>query len=380
MRLDQDLRTLSERMRDAASVGAPYVLVLGAASAHEAGVPTLDELGSRAGLHLEPTNRSLIDRLLYDLPVPAPYQDIANLSREGYLSPVVTTAYDTLIERALTDAGLRAPSHFSVVELGVDDESASPDSSLGASLQVIHVFDAHGAPVAPATLARAVRRHEGAALNVVVVGFQFESPAILEWLKAAPHGHLHWVSAEPRPDAHGQLGWRGEWAETTGESGEPAEFFGRLSLLLLGLRSSVADATDESGELDSAYLQNRLETAKVAKYAVGRSRMSAFDPGAMSQLSYQQRQIDELEIKLAAASSQALLTRMRHYRQWLEQRVDDPSVPVDEATVEFFDTNLRVLEREVAKREPNQTVLKAAQGALEGVVHSVPATSDVDPA
>lgn len=357
MKLEQDLRQLADRIRSGVADGDPYLLVLGRGVAEAAEVPSLDELSEQTGQKLEPTDRRLIDRVLYDLAAPAFYQDLANVIREGFLPRVVTTAYDSLLERTLEDAGLRAPYHYATLDLG-EGKADHADASVSAPEVPLRIVHCHGA-FDPGRLDQALgRREPSQPLRAVVVGFDFESAAVTDWLARSTQRDLWWVAPEPPPDAPDRLGWTGEFAVLAGESAQPGQFFPQLGLILLGLPEAAGAPEEDPDALDQRFLENQLAQAKVYKHSIEQRVASVgSDPAATKQLDYQAQQIGDLEQQLA----KSFIARMRDFGARLQESAIDPD------TVAFFNGQLDTYEREATKDKPNRAIMAAAQGSLEGL-------------
>ena len=93
----------------------PHILLLGDACARAAGIKSVDELRADHGDEVD--NPDALEALASTIVVPPFYYDVANLARSGYLPVLVTTSYDRLVERALSDLGLREASDFEVKDL-----------------------------------------------------------------------------------------------------------------------------------------------------------------------------------------------------------------------------------------------------------------------
>ena len=366
MKLDQGVRALADRVKGGAADADPYLLVLGADVARAANVPSLDELSRRVGQAVEPGDRRMIDRLLYDTPAPAFYQNVANVIREGFLPQVATTGYDSLLERTLEDAGLRAPYHYASLDVGDSrsDEGSASRAGPDTRLRIVHV---HGT-AAPGRLAAALGVPErGHPLRVVVVGFEFESPIVEEWLAHADAGDLWWVARDVAEDPQARLRWAGDFAAITGDGAAPNDFFGQLGLILLGLPDGTAPGDDDDPALEEQLYRTKLAQAKVYKQSIEQRVASVgSDPAAARQLDYQTQQIGELEQQLARSSASGDLERMRAFAGQLDQAAASGSANPE--TAAFFHSQLDTLERELTKTDPNRTIVTAAQAAMNGIV------------
>ena len=385
MQLQDDIRSLAEQIGDRHSSDRSYTLVLGSEIATAAGLPPLEQLVAEAGLSpADAADRRIIERLLWDRPVPPFMYDAAGLVRDGFFPRVITTGYDNLLERALVDAGLRNGNHFAVVDLGADaGRQPSPGSAR------IRIVRCHGATVIrPGAMDRAMgMRFEAGRTVLVVVGYQFESPALEGWLASLDGCELWWVSPTGDGGAASRIGWRGEWHTVTGEATTPETFFGQLSLLLVHLPTASAGSLDEAGtspgddELDALYLHSRLDQANVVRRSIEQRITSGADPAAVKQLRAQDDEISRLGQSYqtpaagagpsAANAASELLGRFEVLRAQLEPLVADGSAPVDQDTLAFVDGQIDALRREATKTDANATVVTAASAAMDGLLQTV---------
>jgi hypothetical protein len=396
VQLQEDIRSLAEQIGGRHEGGHRYTLLLGAGIADAAGLPSFAELASRAGLSdADAADRRIVERLLWDVPVPPFYYDVAGLVRDGSFPRVITTSYDDLLERALIDAGLRRGNHFVATDLIPSGRAAAPSSS--ARLRIVRC---HGAPTVPrAAMDRALGSGWEPALDrLVVVGYEFESPGLEEWLRSLDGGELWWVSSTGPGDAASRIGWRGEWHTVTGDATAPETFFGQLSLLLIHLpRPSDAYPDTEmtspgDAELDALYAQGRLGQANLVKRSIEqRITSSGADPAAAAQLAAQDDEITRLQQESyappltrggpareapppptsMAGEAADLMGRFTDLRGRLERLVGDAATPVDADTLAFVDGQIDALRRESTKPEPNAVVVAGASAAMEGLLREV---------
>jgi hypothetical protein len=353
----------------------PYMLVVGAGCAQAASVKPLEELRASYGDDVD--DPAALDAILWDLAVPPFYYDIANLARAGYLPRVVSTGYDRLLERALSDLGLRPGDQFDITELGAGEGLSSPIDA-AAELRIVRAFGLDPADsTAPARLDAATGHMPGAPLQVVLVGYQGENTTIERWLGAASGGDLWWANpGDPDASHLGGSGWHGEVAIIEGEEASPEAFFGQLALVLL--RIPAIDALKQSGSADERgddwynrqYTQNRLHQAKTVKRAIETGvSASSYDPAGQNQLTYQSQEIGRLEGDLVSSEAvDALLKRFLSTRTELSRRAERDPASVDVDTMSFVDGHIEALIREAKKPRPNPTVVAAAEASLQQVV------------
>ncbi len=390
MQLQDDLRSLAEHIGGGDPSDRGYTLLLGSGVGVAAGVPSFAELASRAGISADAIpDRRIVERLLWDLPVPPFYYDVAGLVRDGSFPRVITTGYDDLLERALGDAGLRRGNHFVAVDLGATGRTALPSASAR-----IRIARSHGASsITHAAMDRALGQAFGKGRDrLVVVGYEFESPSLDSWLASLDGGELWWVAPSGGDEAASRLRWRGEWHALDGDAAAPAAFFGQLSLLLLHLPATSVSYPDGGAdmpspgdaELDALYLQGRLNQASIVKRSIEqRITSSGADPAALTQLTAQADEITRLEQQAASGATPPgadvappnpaaeLLGRFENLRTQLARLVGDSRAPVDADTMAFVDGQIDALRREAGKERPNVPVVAAAGAALDGLLGEV---------
>jgi hypothetical protein len=377
MQLQDDVRALGERLTKLKGSGAPpYIVVLGVGYAQAAGVPDLQDLASR--LNETPEVVAQHADLLLDLDVPTFYQDLVGLAAAGSLPVILTTSYDHLFEQALFNAGLRANSHFNVDEakasLGSD---VSPSVRDRGGISVVRLFGlAPDDPLMADWLRRAIGIPDAPPVDLIMVGYEYESPALQRWLSKQGGGDLWWASEVPL--VSGRLGWSGETHELAGDAGRPDTLFGQLSLLtlrlptinLLNRADPSAAPSDDVDWLNRQYVQNQLQQVKVVKRAIEASTPAAgADAAVTSQLAYQRQEIGRLEGELRVPVNAAgqLLDRFKAARSRVQDSGDERGGGVDPDTVSFIENQIQVLEKELTKTEPSQLVLAAAEGALQAI-------------
>jgi hypothetical protein len=267
--------TIERRSR--ASGAAPLALFLGAGCARAAGVPSAVEMARELFARLEghdlakkylPSDTASDDeltsafgRLLADLPdgqraslllgfygaapVPLFYQELAMLIGAGFFRRILTTNVDSLLERALQNAGLRDDQEYRIILL---DGTTAPPSDQVALDERVAIVKLHGDISSPrfaigpdevANALRPRRRDVKGELghDLLMVGYEFESPLVTEWLAYVP-GKLWWV-AEQRPPARevAAVGRMRDIRYVDGPSATPQAFFGELAMLLLQMPS-----------------------------------------------------------------------------------------------------------------------------------------------
>ena len=300
------ISALAQGMR-AAALGDPprtYPLVLGDGCAQAADVPGPAAIARTIFERLERTNPAKIRELLpgwptasteqltaafaaylsrhtpverykvlepfyRSVPIPQFYRDLADLVVAGYVTDVLTSNIDTLLEQALDAAGLRRGSDYRVVVVG----SPSEPFPAATSLQVVKLYSDIGQSVLPvgaqsieATLQEGRRLFKKQmAYDLIVVGHDLVDPPqpIDGWL-GSRSGELWWVHPSPEQDRIDALARGKDVVLIEGEDqNTPDSFFGRLSLHLLRLPAlGAADALE--GQEQAVLSEDELETELVS--------------------------------------------------------------------------------------------------------------------
>jgi hypothetical protein len=424
MRTDR-IGTLSEKMRDAAASKPPrtYPFFLGDGCGRAAGVPSRAAMARSTFRRMENTDAGKVRRLVPTWPhasaeqlegafaiwmadhtpvqrykilkpfyrsvaVPLFYRDLADLVLAGYVTDVLTTNIDTLLEQALDAAGMRRGFDYSVAVVGSADEPP-PAPRL---LQVVKLYGDVGqsmVPAGPQAIEAALdsgRRlfKKQMASDLVVVGHDLLDPPqpIDGWLARRSAGEWWWVHASPD---HARLAALASDREVVLVEGEdrtrPDGFFGRLTLHLL--RLPALDAADAlTGGEESALSEDELE-AEFARGQVLKSRAVTFrlqsqqlpgvdDEQLGSQLAYQQRMEADLRSKLRSTSEPAT-GRVGEVADLLDRAVVEASQAgprVQTSVVSFLESQAKAVADQAAKPDPDRGVVVGALAAANSVCSS----------
>lgn len=272
----RDIRSLARRLRDACETGAPcHAVFLGAGASLASGSLTtrqaLNKILSEAGVDA-PETMSDVDRISaffdlvdqaseeerYKLTVryqsqaapPSGYKHLARLVAEGYFRTIITTSFDTFLEDALYDAGLRAN------DLLILDASYDTIPSRRRAPQV-RLVKLHGDPYSaeflsmvgdvelPPVMEDLLNKEMAGAL--LMVGYHPRDGVINTFLEEGMGDTWYVNPDEPGPD-HPLASVLSQRGATTiaGDAGYPDRFFGELADLLLyrGVRIEVAQTVD----------------------------------------------------------------------------------------------------------------------------------------
>ena len=284
-----DVDTLASRMRQAAEDTPPqtYPFFLGNGCARAAGVPRRATMARRIFERFARSDPVKIRRLLPIWPnagaeqlrdaftawmaehtpvqrykvfesfyrsvgVPQFYRDLADLVVAGYVTDILTTNVDTLLEQALDAAGLRRNFDYSVTVIGSSGLPSSPPRLL----QVVKLFGDMEQNVLPAGSEpievvldngrKMFSKHM--ARDLVVVGHDLSDPPqpIDRWLASRSGGELWWVHPEADHARVATLAGDRDVVVIEGEDrATPGGFFDRLTLHLLRLPAlEAADALE----------------------------------------------------------------------------------------------------------------------------------------
>ena len=411
------------RTRDTGTSGpGPYTLFIGAACSRAAGVPSVDEIARQvfddlfehdpetARAYVPEAQRSdraaptsafyqllgalsnlerysLLQSFYEDHPVPLFYQDLSRLVQAGFFRTILTTSYDTLLEQALTGVGGSSLARFRVVNLGANPEKGTGPSLPGNQLTIVKL---HGdiaqsgqLVVTPDEIERSLGAQrsfiEGQlSQDLMVVGYEFESPPVTDWL-AWSSREVWWVSPKrPLNDAMGRIAGDREVHFVDGEAAQPELFFGQLTLRLLTLsatpsrpvepnsfsfsttRQTTESLVGDDEALRLAYLQDQLQRAKEVLVSL-ENDASANKSGAaaQTQIDYQRARVARLEDLLRAQS--ATRPRIAELANQITSAVQ--KAELDPKTRSYVESQASVIRSESALTEPNQDILSAAISA-----------------
>jgi len=391
----------------------PYILFLGEGCARAAGAPSAADIArealstfgfetissdskatdevllARFAAHTSNLSRNEVARMLQSLyarvPVPSFYQDLALLIREHFFPLIITTNFDTLLEQALTTAGVRG-TDVRVTTFPQREPTTPPTEPL------THLVKLHGdlaqntAHFLPEDVERALgesRQWIKADLkgDIIMVGHVLSDDPVDRWLAHSPERELWWVSEKRPPDGRVDS-WTKNYREITGELGRPQIFFPQLTLRLLrstpvtqeppaAARSAAPTAPEtmeipvDTGEL-SELLQKELVRSQAVLYNLDLEGSAGERPSHIqSQIRYQKQQISKLEDKMRSLpriKSRVLElmykieSEVEHYqRQGTDAQLDD--------VLDYLKIQLGTIETELGKESPNQLLVSGSIGA-----------------
>jgi hypothetical protein len=424
LRIDR-VSTLAERMRAVAAASPPrtYPLFLGAGFARAAGVPstaamarmTLESLESSdcarvLGLlptwpdasdeqltaafaaylaeHTPVERYKVLESFYRSVPIPQFYRDLADLVLAGYITDVLTTNVDTLLEQALDDAGMQRGHDYTVAVVGSSREpTPAARSPQKVKLQVVKLYGDIGQSVLPvgadsieAALQEGRKLFKNQmAYDLVVVGHDLSDPPqpIDSWLARRSGGELWWVHPSPERDRVEALARDTDVVLIQGEErATPDAFFGRLSLHLI--RLPALDAADAlQGRPEAALSEDELET-ELAKGQLLKSRAVTYDlqaqgipgvddPQLGTQFAYEQSLQANLAAKLRSAyrPPPGLLTEAARVLDRIAVEASQAVPHVKPSAVSFLDSQARAVADEIAAPNPDPGVVAGAVAAAD---------------
>lgn len=315
------------------------------------------------------------------VPVPLFYQDLAALVVSGFVTHILTTNVDTLLEQALDGLGLTVGRDYGVQVIGSPDAARVPTEP--TSTTIVKLYGDLGEQqlaMDPLEIDRVLTENRSfvkteLAAELVVVGHQVDHDqprAIDEWL-ARGSGEIWWVHPEPDADVLAPIGASRGVTLLTGEQGDPEVFFGQLNLHLIRLPAAavLVPPTGRRGDsFEQAFLKSRIEKAQVSKYSFEQNATPGDENAGL------QAQIGYLSDTAASYGSQL--------RELAPVEVDPVSVLrrlVDEATradaqqstIDFLAQQATIVEHELASPAPNQLLVSGAISAASSVAQGLAA-------
>lgn len=353
--------------------------------------------------------RYSIFQSFYDrVPVPLFYQDLARLLKAGYFSHILTTSIDTLLDQALSGTSLGPNSAYQapyqIITFDPDTKyDTSPSLTLGDTVTIIKLHGdlAQSAVLMPEEIENALNLNRNFIRpqfkgNMVIVGYEFESKPVNDWLAKISEGELWWV-APNRPDQQqiDPIEQRVWVHHINGPSAEPdaffGDFFGELALRLLRLpfQQSMAKPFEaywsfevldsisalNEDQLEEQYLSDQIRRCQAELHSLARTvALGHKDPQIEAQIDYQRDQLIKLEDQLRNLSSS---------KRRIPQLVDQISsalerAEIDPDTLSFLQTQVNTLKYEYSKDEANQHIVSASIGAMVSLAERL-GTRAVDP-
>jgi hypothetical protein len=292
---------------------------------------------------------------------------------------------DSLFERALQNAGLRDDQEYRVILL---DGTAAPPKDQVSLDERVAIVKLHGdvsSPqfaIGPEEVAKALeprRRDVKGELghDLVMVGYEFESPLVTEWLAYVP-GAVWWV-AEQRPPTRevAAIERAREIRYIEGPDATPDTFFGELAMLLLqmpslnllaepnsasqpdGLPADTRPPEDE-GVFEREYLRGQLRRAdEVLRRLEQLAAAGPLSERLTRQLDYQKQVVADLEGRLRT------LVGERERVLGLLDRISDSvsRAPTPGNAVQYLRDQVEAVRGEFGGPVPDEAVVSAGISA-----------------
>lgn len=415
----------------------PYILFLGAGCSRAAGVPSIEEIAERelsdpdlasfdpnrphfdhndkAGSvqnfyqWLETKSPGHVFRLFQahyaNTPVPLFYKDLALLIKNKFFNRILTTNFDTLLEQALSGAGLAADYDYEVISFGIASRpkesrrspSYEPEGASDQPREPVSIVKLHGdmaageLMVTPTQIEELLRSKRYAAKeelrgDLIMVGYELENPKLNDWLSSYRKRELWWVG-DPTQSVD-------QWGESveyiSGELGQPGEFFSQMSLRLLRLpvlrepsppviAKSLESAAFASVDLESVMtepdeqivvddLRGQIRRVQASLSSLEQKASPDERPTNLQvQIDYQKQQLMSLEDQLRSLSTSGqqvieLLQGITNHLQTAKTIGDIERI--SNSTIDFFVNQCEIVEKQYASSQPNQQIISAAIGGV----------------
>lgn len=394
------------------SIGNPYILFLGEGCAAAAGAPSRESLARQAlamfgsadekpaheesaeriferfARHTASLSAASLGRMLRSLhaqvAVPSFYQHLAQLIREGYFPLILTMNFDTLLEQALSNAGVRSRD-YRVTTFGKSRVSTPMESGDERSNQLTHIVKLHGdlaqdiAQVTPDQIEEALgpSRHwvkSEVKGDLILVEHILSDDPIDRWLDHSPSRELWWVAGKEPADRAKVQSWTLEnLNEVTGDLGRPQTFFQQLSFRLSGMTDDGNDGEREY-TLESVAFPQRVDSLRT-EILRNQSELISLDVDSVSgerpqqvqrQIEYHKHEITKLEDKMRSLPE--VQPQLLEYVKRIAERIEvhGPVSISDSGLLAslagFVKGNVETLEAEFGKEVPNQILVSAVLG------------------
>jgi hypothetical protein len=334
----------------------------------------------------------LLQQYYGSLPVPLFYQDLGAILKAGYFSRVITTNYDNLLEQALesTPVPWRRDRDYHVIDVPAFTREALKRHLASLGRHGVLILKMHGDlrqegdPIDFTELESALFDHrktlyQELSEDLVVVGYERESPGIDKALHAQSGGTIWWVSETAiDPTLQSTLEAVRAVNVIDGPEASPQRLFGTLWTLLSRLPDAAGSGYDHSvdqqtldsvvpGETDpnlpSTDLEHDVLRASLAraKDELERLRQSSppgANPNIDAQIDYQRAQIASLEDQVRIRQKDKIQSLLNDILGRARTGSLDP------ATLAFLEQEANLVESQFPLSSPNQDIISASIAAI----------------
>ena len=331
--------------------------------------------------------RRIVDPLI-DVPVSSAYQSLAAIAAAGYFRVILTTNYDTLLERALSGVGLRPGYGLTVTDLASPyvTTAARLQPDLGVAAVKLRGDLADGTLVVDQKQQKALLQRNWRAVQrelkrvLVVVGEEHEMETIRDWVMGGSQREVWWVSS-----ATGVYTSERVINVINGDDADPERFFGLLDYYLirkpvderLGISPSLAPSLEglptSTGDdpADTEYLSSLLRKSAAVTRSINWWPSSAVGSAqTQSQLEYQSQLTSRVETALASAANVGWVEVVGLLVQQALQLIAR-SPDSTEAVEAYVASQLAAVLRESASDAPSEFIVSAAAVATSNVVQQL---------
>jgi hypothetical protein len=330
---------------------------------------------------IRPAASRTLNRLLVqyyaNLPVPLFYQDLGSIVKGGYFSRVLTTNYDNLLEQALESPPIpwRRDRDYHVIDVPAFTRDGLKEHLQSVDKRSLLILKMHGdllqegaaldfTEIQAALVDHRKTLYQELSDDLLVVGYEQESPGIDKALHAQSGGAIWWIS-EKTIDAEFKSGLEAVRPVTVidGPEANPESLFGTLCTVLsrppeaVSSPSESVQAQPDEG-LKIEVLRDRLVRAQNELERLRQSSPPGANPDIDAQIDYQRQQISDIEDQIRVQEKDKIVLLVGDLLTRAKNNSVDPS------TLGFLEQQATQVMSQFSTGQPNQHVVSAAITAL----------------